>query len=81
MSYDSDGKSDVYDVSVELLDNLIFNETNCDDQVMNVQRAALGLSQGSVKSFLASSTGQWAVPQLQSSQVRELLQEELLQRN
>ena len=33
---------------------------------------ALGLSQGSVKSFLASSTGQWAVLQLQCSQGGEI---------
>ena len=42
---------------------------------------ALGLSQGSVKSFLSGSTGQWAMLQLQCSQAREILQEELLQRN
>ena len=49
--------------------------------VVRVQRAALGLSQGLVKSFLASSTGQWAVLQLQCSQARDILQEELLKRN
>ena len=36
MSYDSDGQSDTYNVSAVELDNLIFNETNCDDQVINL---------------------------------------------
>ena len=33
MSYSTDGKSDVYNVSAAELDNLIFNETKCDEQV------------------------------------------------
>ena len=33
MSYSTDGKSDVYNISYAELDNLIFNETKCDEQV------------------------------------------------
>ena len=45
-----------------------------------LQRAALGLSQGFVISFLESSTGGWAMLQLLCSQAREKLQEELLEK-
>ena len=33
MGYNSDGTSDLYDVNASVVDNLIFNETNCNDQV------------------------------------------------
>ena len=46
-----------------------------------LQRAALGLSQGFVISFLESSTGLRAMRQLLCCQAREKLQEELLKRN
>ena len=47
----------------------------------NLQRAALGQSQGLVKSLPESSTGWSAILQLLCSQTRNNLQEELLKRN
>ena len=44
----------------------------------SLQSAALGHFQGSVKSFLGTSTGWMAIPQLLGSQARRKLREELL---
>ena len=38
MGYDSDGTSDLYTVNASVVDNMIFNETNCDDQVRIIHR-------------------------------------------
>ena len=52
-----------------------------ENSMSRLQRAALGRTQGFVKSLLQSSTGRWAMIQLLCSQAKEKLQEELLKRN
>ena len=42
MSYDDNGKSDFYNISVKDLDHLIFNATKCKDQVSHRKMRAIG---------------------------------------